>query len=84
MKEKFEVKYTPLFLKRIKNLDRETQVRILREIKTLEANPYAGKPLRGEFKGIFSLRVGDYRILYQIKGKELLLLVVRHRKHIYK
>lgn len=84
MKEKFEVKYTPLFLRRIKNLDREAQVRILREIKTLEANPYAGKPLRGELKDLFSLRVGDYRVLYQIKGNELLLLAVGHRKHIYK
>ena len=68
MKERFEIKYTPLFLRRIGNLNRENQVRILREIKTLEANPYAGKPLCGEWKGIFFLRVGDYRILYQIKG----------------
>lgn len=84
MKEKFEVEYTPLFLKRIENLDREAKVRILREIKTLESNPYAGKPLRGELKGIFSLRIGDYRVLYQIKGNKLLLLLVGHRKHIYK
>ncbi|MGB9718740.1 MAG: type II toxin-antitoxin system RelE family toxin [Thermoproteota archaeon] len=59
-------------------------MRILREIKNLETNPYAGKPLRGVWKGIFSLRVGDYRILYQIKGNELLLLAVGHRKHVYK
>ncbi|MEM2415580.1 MAG: hypothetical protein QXZ04_07295 [Thermoproteota archaeon] len=47
MRERFEVEYTPLFLKRIENLDREAKVRILWEIKTLESNPYAGKPLRG-------------------------------------
>lgn len=84
MKEKFEVKYTPIFLKRIKALDKEVQIRILREINVLKTNPYVGKTLRGEWKDIFSLRVGDYRVLYKIKGNELLLLVVGHRRHIYK
>jgi mRNA interferase RelE/StbE len=32
------------------------------------------------------VRVGDYRILYQIKGKILLVLIVRigHRRDIYR
>ncbi|MGQ9595909.1 MAG: type II toxin-antitoxin system RelE family toxin [Thermoproteota archaeon] len=84
MKEKFEVKSTPLFLKRIKVLSEEVQIRILREVKVLKTNPYIGKSLRGEWKGILSLRVGNYRILYQIKGNEIILLAVGHRKHVYK
>lgn len=83
MKTKFEVRFTPRFLRGIKALDREVQVRILREINTLKKNPYAGKPLRGKLKEIYSLRIGKYRVLYQIKGSEVLLLVVGHRKRIY-
>jgi len=83
LKTKFEVKFTPRFLNGIKALDRGTQVRILREINILKTNPYAGKPLHGEWKGVHSLRVGDYRILYQIKEEKVILLVVGHRKHIY-
>jgi mRNA interferase RelE/StbE len=49
----------------------------------LKTNPYAGKPLRGEWKGVYSLRVGEYRVLYQVKGEEVLLLVIGHRKHVY-
>jgi len=83
LKTQFEVRFTPRFLKRIKALGREVQVRILREVNILKINPYAGKPLRGEWKGFYSLRMGDYRILYQIKGNKIFLLVVGHRKRIY-
>jgi len=83
LRAKLEVRFTPRFLKGIKALDREVQVRILREVNILKANPYAGKPLRGEWKGVYSLRVGDYRILYQIKGNSVFLLVVGHRKRVY-
>jgi len=83
LKTKFEVKFTPRFLRRIKALDKEIQVRIVREVDILKTNPYAGKPLRGEWKGAYSLRLGDYRILYQIKGNKVFLLVVGHRKRIY-
>jgi len=83
LKAKFEVRFAPSFLKRIRALEREVQVRILREINILKTNPYAGKPLRGDWKGVHSLRIGDYRVLYQIKGKEIFLLVVGHRKRVY-
>ncbi|MEM2994457.1 MAG: type II toxin-antitoxin system RelE/ParE family toxin [Candidatus Bathyarchaeia archaeon] len=83
MKAKFEIRFTPRFLKNIKALNREIQVRILREINILKTNPYVGKPLRGEWKGVYSLRIGDYRVLYQIKKNAVFLLVVGHRKRIY-
>lgn len=83
MKARFDLRFTPRFLKRIKALDKEVQVRILRGVNVLKINPYAGKPLRGEWKGIYSLRVGNYRVLYQIKGNEIFLLVVSHRKRVY-
>ncbi|HEY4675192.1 MAG TPA: type II toxin-antitoxin system RelE/ParE family toxin [Candidatus Bathyarchaeia archaeon] len=83
MKAKFEIKFTPRFLKDIKALDREVQIRILREINCLKIDPYVGKPLRGEWKGVYSLRVGDYRVLYQIKRSEVSLLVASHRKRVY-
>jgi len=84
LKEKFEVRFTPVFYKRIKVLDREVQARILREIKVLKTDPYAGKPLRGQWKGVYSLRIGDYQILYQVRGEIIFLLVVGHRKRVYK
>jgi len=78
------VGFTPSFQRKIRALDREVQIRILREVDILKTNPNAGKPIRGEMKGVYSLRMEDYRILYNIKGNEIFLLLVSHRKHIYK
>jgi len=49
----------------------------------LKTDPFIGKPLRGDWKGVYSLRISTYRILYTIKETEIALLYVGHRKHIY-
>ena len=45
-----------------------------------------GKPLRGELAGRWSLRIGDYRVIYVIdeNQKIVILYSVKHRKVIYK
>ena len=44
------------------------------------------KPLSGEFKGLFRLRVGDYRVIYSIdsSSKRINILLIGHRRDIYK
>ncbi len=42
-----------------------------------------GKPLRYNLKGCRRLRVGDYRIVYQIDKMVVMILAVKHRKDIY-
>ncbi|MBP7950710.1 MAG: type II toxin-antitoxin system RelE/ParE family toxin [Verrucomicrobiales bacterium] len=44
-----------------------------------------GKGLRSDLAGIWRYRVGDYRILCQIRDGELLVLVVAvgHRRNVY-
>ena len=80
---KYEVRFTPRFLKNIKALDKAAQVQIIREIEILKSNPHAGKPLRGDWKGVYSLRITTYRVLYQIiDNTVIILLAVGHRNHI--
>lgn len=43
-----------------------------------------GKPLRYSLKGCRSLRVDDYRVIYQIMDKVVYVLVIQHRKESYK
>ncbi len=45
-----------------------------------------GKPLHGELKGLRSYRFGSYRILYEVRRGELLVIVIDlgHRREIYK
>ena len=49
-------------------------------------NPRAtGKALQGEFSGLWRYRVGDYRLICEIRENELVILVLEigHRKNIY-
>jgi mRNA interferase RelE/StbE len=52
----------------------------------LEREPQAGHALRGKLHGIRSLRVGAYRILYQLtdSGKTVRVAAIRHRAIAYK
>jgi mRNA interferase RelE/StbE len=84
LKNPYEIRYTPRFSKGIRTLDRETKIQVLEKVLTLKTDPYAGKPLRGEWKGVYSLKSGSYRVLYQVEGNVIFLLVASHRKHAYK
>ncbi len=65
--------------------DRKLFHRIINKIESLEENPFQGKPLVGNHKGEFSLRVGTYRIIYEISAANqiLYILTAKHRKHVY-
>jgi mRNA interferase RelE/StbE len=50
----------------------------------LVKDPFAyGEPLRQSLKGHRKLRVGDYRIIYKVKGEEIIILKIGHRKEVY-
>jgi len=42
-----------------------------------------GVPLRRSLKGYRKLRVGDYRIIYRLKGSLTMILKIGHRKEVY-
>jgi mRNA-degrading endonuclease RelE of RelBE toxin-antitoxin system len=42
-----------------------------------------GKPLRYSLEGHRILRVGDYRIVYRIDAKDVIIIAIKHRKEIY-
>ena len=76
--------------KQITKLDRQTQTAIVRYFRerVLEAkNPRQfGRPLKGEKKGLWRYRVGDYRVICDIQdaANTVLVLALGHRKHIYR
>ena len=80
-----QVKATSRFIKSLDKLDASIKRRILDKVTGLTDNPYDGKMLRGELRGLFSLRVGNYRVIYWIDEKESIvwLINIGHRKRIY-
>lgn len=84
--------YTVIYLKRVRKQDLlklspPVRVAVLDAIETkLRIAPdLFGKPLRKKLKGLYRLRVGDYRIIYEIERDKKLITIfgVRHRKKIY-
>jgi mRNA interferase RelE/StbE len=55
-------------------------------LELLEREPHAGHPLRGRLPGLRSLRVGTYRIIYQLVDNEHTVRVaaIRHRSIAYR
>ena len=55
-------------------------------LSLLEREPAAGHVLRGRLRGLRSLRVGSYRIIYQLAEAERTVRVVaiRHRSIAYR
>jgi mRNA interferase RelE/StbE len=52
----------------------------------LEREPGGGHALRGKLRGLYSLRVGAYRILYQLTedGRTVRVAAIRHRSIVYR
>ena len=70
-------------LRRIPAADRH---RVIEAIDRLAEEPNAGGTLKGEFSGLRRLRVGQYRVVYEVMGNELVVLVIRigHRREVYR
>ena len=54
-------------------------------LQTILTDPQAGKALKGELEGLRSFRVGRFRVVYRIKGKEGIIEIaaIGPRKRIY-
>ena len=84
--KKYAIKYTREAKKRIEKLDPSIKKIIKKAIKSLSLNPFKGKPLSYELAELYSFRTSDYRIIYRVKEKELVIIVISvgHRREIYK
>lgn len=73
-------------LEKIFRSDKKLYQRFINAIQAIAQNPMDGKPLHGELKGLRSYRLGSYRILYEVRHGELLVVVIDlgHRREIYK
>ena len=72
-------------IKQLKNLNQDISSRIAKKVAELSENPFSKdiKKLKGE--PAFRLRVGDYRIIFDVDMKNKMIYILRlgHRKNIY-
>lgn len=82
----YKIEFTKKAEKHLLKLPMAYQERIRNRIDTLSENPLQGKPLESDYKGLYSLRVWPYRIIYKILKQKLIIEVieVKHRQNAYK
>lgn len=73
-------------LRQYQRLPKSEQVKIRKKLRILEQNPRSGKKLTGKLKGIYSLKIWPYRILYEINElkKRIEVHKIAHRQGVYK
>jgi len=74
---KFRTLFDPRAQAELRTVDLRTARRILARLTELENDPYGYATTEFVTRpGIRRLRVGDYRVMYQVRDRELLILVV--------
>lgn len=83
---RYSVKIKASAAKALKKIRVVDQARLIEAIDQLAVSPNAGSALKGEFSGLRRIRVGDYRIIYEVDHGVLTILVLRiaHRREVYR
>jgi mRNA interferase RelE/StbE len=79
------VEYSQEAAKAIRRLDPQLRSRIRAAIEAIRGDPFRGKPLQLNLKGLRSWRTGDFRIVYRLVESrlEILVVAVGHRREVY-
>ncbi|MCI0597281.1 MAG: type II toxin-antitoxin system RelE/ParE family toxin [candidate division Zixibacteria bacterium] len=83
----YRIAFTRRAKKDYEALSEAVKPRILAALDEIARAPFEeGKPLKGELRGCFSHRMGNYRIVYQIQSKQVIVLVltIAHRREAYR
>lgn len=86
---KYAFRWEELAIRQLRGIPQQTALTILRELTPLGEDPRRPdaniKKLAG-LDGLYRLRVGHYRVVYEIRDAELIIWVVGvgHRREIYR
>ncbi len=74
---------SPHAKKQFKKINKIDQIALARKIRLLPEENRNIKKLSG-YRDIFRIRVGDYRIVYKKSPSQIYIILIGHRKDIYK
>ena len=80
-----DVRITPEALQQLDRLHEPILTRVNGIIERLEDWPEVSgaKPLRGNLKGSFRVRTGDWRIIFRVSGDVLMITSISNRRDVY-
>jgi mRNA interferase RelE/StbE len=86
----WDYRFADRAFKQLRKLDQRTQQEIVlyceKRLKGRIDPRGFGHALTGQFRGMWRYRIGDYRLICEIKDRELTVLVfqVGHRREVYR
>lgn len=83
-----EIYYYHEFVEELEKLDKQVQKQLKQKLKDLSRTPFqAFTPLAltgSQFRGLYKLRVGDWRLIYKLDRETLQFITLGHRSEVYK
>ncbi|MDB9494724.1 type II toxin-antitoxin system RelE/ParE family toxin [Spirulina subsalsa CS-330] len=79
----YAVEFRPRALKDLQGLTRTNQERILVKIEQLRVDLQGDVKRLKNFSPAYRLRVGNYRILFEVEADSIIVYRVKHRSQAY-
>ena len=79
----FKIDWIERSVEELDKLEQSISRRIIKKVGELIENPYSRDIKRLKGVDAFRLRVGDYRVIFEIEDDTIRILKVGHRKNIY-
>jgi mRNA interferase RelE/StbE len=81
---KYDVEFKPRAVKDIEKLPSRVQTNIIKDIEVMSDDLSGDVKKLTNFTPEYRLRVGDYRVLFEIENKSIIVYRVRHRREVYR
>jgi mRNA interferase RelE/StbE len=81
---KYDVQFKPGAVKDIKGMPLRIQSRVLAKIGQMSSDLKGDVKRLTNFTHEYRLRVGDYRVLFEVEGKSIIVYRICHRREAYR
>jgi mRNA interferase RelE/StbE len=85
--ESYSLNFKPSVEKDLRRLSKDVIARLLAHAEALKLEPFPRQAIKlSGAKGLYRIRVGDYRIVYEVdtKAKVITVHYIRHRREVYR
>ncbi len=80
----YEIRFKPRSLKDGKKIPKKMLASIFKKIEALENDLFGDVKRLTNFEPEYRLRVGNYRVLFEVEDNQVVIYRIRHRKDVYR
>lgn len=79
----YQVEFKERAIKDLQSLPQDVQSRIVAKIEAMQDNLTGDVKRLTNFNPEYRLRVGDYRVLFELENQRVVIYRIKHRKNAY-